>query len=224
MIRSVLALALLVPAPTLGVFAAMVWFPGTPLGKGVFVATKLWLFLLPVLWLRLVDREPLSLSPMRRGGLAAGALSGVGVGLLIVAAYRVLGPSLVDRTLFAGRMREVGLDAWQLYVGAAAYWVLVNSVLEEYVWRWFVCSRCEALVGPAAAAALSAFFFTLHHYFAVRTYFPVALALLCSAGVFVGGLVWSFLYLRYRSIWPAYSSHAIVDLAVFGTGAYVLWG
>ena len=46
----------------------------------------------------------------------------------------------------------------------------------------------------------------------------------CSTGVFAGGVAWSCLYVRYGSVWPGYLSHAIVDVAVFGTGAALLFG
>ena len=55
--KAILALALLVPAPISGTLAALVLFPGTALGKGLFAASKLWLFAFPAVWLRLVDRE-----------------------------------------------------------------------------------------------------------------------------------------------------------------------
>ena len=82
--RAILALALLVPAPSLGVLAGMILFPGTLLGQGLFAFSKLWLFLLPVLWLKLVDRERLSFSPLRQGGLGLGFLSGCGISLFIL--------------------------------------------------------------------------------------------------------------------------------------------
>ena len=47
--------------------------------------------------------------------------------------------------------------------------------------------------------------------------------ILGSLGVFCGGVIWSWLYLRYRSIWPCYVSHAIVDVTMFGIGAYILF-
>ena len=222
--QAIIALALLVPAPSLGVLAGMILFPGTLLGQGLFAFSKLWLFLLPVLWLKLVDRERLSFSPLRQGGLGVGFLSGCGISLLILLAYGLFGQGLLDRSLFVAKMHDVGLDVWPVYLGCAAYWILINSVLEEYVWRWFVYTRCEALARPAAAVVLSALFFTLHHLLALQTFFPLPLAALCSLGVFIGGAVWSGLYLRYRSIWPGYLSHAIVDLAVFGIGAWLLRG
>ncbi|MFZ4397220.1 MAG: hypothetical protein ACOYOU_16515 [Kiritimatiellia bacterium] len=47
-----------VPAPSIGVLASMVLFPGTMLGKGLFAISKLWLFAFPVVWLLLVDKAP----------------------------------------------------------------------------------------------------------------------------------------------------------------------
>jgi uncharacterized protein len=43
-----------------------------------------------------------------------------------------------------------------------------------------------------------------------------------SLGVFAGGAVWSHLYLRTRSIWPGYLSHALADVAVFAVGAQII--
>jgi membrane protease YdiL (CAAX protease family) len=42
--------------------------------------------------------------------------------------------------------------------------------------------------------------------------------------VFTGGAIWSWLYVRYRSIWPGYLSHAIVDVAVFAVGWWIIFG
>jgi membrane protease YdiL (CAAX protease family) len=36
--------------------------------------------------------------------------------------------------------------------------------------------------------------------------------------------MWSWLYLRYRSVWPCYVSHAIVDIAVFVVGWLIIFG
>ena len=74
--RALIALLLLVPAASIGTAASMFWWPELALGKAVFVACKLWLVLLPLVWLRVVDREPLSWSPPRRGGFGVGAALG----------------------------------------------------------------------------------------------------------------------------------------------------
>jgi membrane protease YdiL (CAAX protease family) len=52
----------------------------------------------------------------------------------------------------------------------------------------------------------------------------VMTALLGSLGVFIGGAVWSWLYLRYRSVWPCYLSHALADAAIFIIGYRLIFG
>ena len=222
--KSILALALLVPAPSIGTLAAMVLFPGTALGKGLFAASKLWLFAFPAIWTRLVDRERLGFSPARNGGFVVGVLSGLALGLPVLLGYVAFGGRLFDLAFFAAKMREVGLGSLPVYLGGATYWILVNSVLEEYVWRWFVYRKCEALMKPPAAAMLTALFFALHHFIALQAYCSLPVAAACTLGVFLAGAVWSFMYVRYQSVWPGYVSHAIVDLCVFGVGANMLFG
>jgi membrane protease YdiL (CAAX protease family) len=222
--RALLALALLVPAPSVGVLCGMIWFPDTPAGRLIFAASKLWLFALPLLWHTLVDKARVSLSRPKHGGFGIGVLSGLAISGVILLLYAAVGRHLVDRGLMVERLGAVGLASPRPYLIGTAYWVLVNSVLEEYVWRWFCVRKCEALVRPAAAVLLSALFFTLHHVLALQVYVgPVAVAA-CSVGIFLGGALWSLMYLRYRSVWPGYVSHAIVDLCVFGLGAWLLFG
>ncbi len=222
--RAALALLLLVPVPSLGVLAGMFLLPGKPSGALLFFAAKIWVFLLPAAWRRFVDRRPASLSPMRRGGLRAGILTGVVMAAAIVAAYLLLGERLIERSAVIARMAEIGLGRPGVFLATAAYWILVNSVLEEYVWRWFVVRQGEVLVGPGRAVILSAAGFTLHHVLAMSLYFSPAATILASAGIFAAGCVWSWCYVRYRSIWPGYLSHALADLAIFGVGWALIFG
>ena len=50
------------------------------------------------------------------------------------------------------------------------------------------------------------------------------LVVLGSLGVFIGGVTWSWMYRKYRSVWVPYVSHAMVDIAIFAVGADVLFG
>ncbi len=220
---SLLALLLLVPAPGLGTAAAMILLPGTAVGQALFFACKVWILAVPVVWLLAVERARPSWSPARRGGfLVAGAL-GLACGAAIVAAYCLLGPRLIDADTMKGMAQSIGLGSPAVYIAGAVYWITVNSLLEEYVWRWFVFRRCEALTTPMAAVVLSALFFTVHHIVALSVYFNWVANSIASFGIFVGGAVWSWCYLRYRSIWPGYLSHAIADVAVFAAGYHLIF-
>lgn len=219
-----LALVLLVPAPSLGVLFGMVWFPGQPVGIAGFALSKLWFFGLPVAWHLLVERQPLSLSPVRRGGFGLGLVSGLLLSGIILLAGVAAGGSLIDPALFRERLTGAGLGSPGVYLGGAAYWILVNSVLEEYAWRWFCYRQFETLLPPRVAAIAAAACFALHHFLALQVYLPLPVAAVCALGVGLGGWVWSLLYGRTRSIWPGYVSHALADIAVFGLGARILFG
>lgn len=219
-----LALLLLVPAPSIGALTAMVWLPGSVLGSVIFTACKLWLFALPVLWHIFIDRQRISLSLPRHGGFGIGIVSGIVISAVILGAYWLVGDALIDLQVMREKIAAVGLAEPLYFALGAAYWILINSVLEEYVWRWFCLSKARQLMPGWVAMVAAAGFFTLHHIIALSVYLGPLAVVLCSAGVFLGGAFWNWMYLSYRSIWPAYISHAIVDVAVFAVGAWVLFG
>ncbi|MDA0577103.1 MAG: CPBP family intramembrane metalloprotease [Verrucomicrobia bacterium] len=216
-----LALLLLIPAPSLGVAFGMYWFPDSAFGKGIFFLSKIWILIIPLAWHLMVYRQPRSWSAPRRGGLWTGAGLGLLISAFIVTVFACFGASMIDPETMRTSMKEIGLDAAPVYLAGALYWITVNSFLEEVVWRWFVVRESEKLMGAKAAIGFSALAFTLHHLVAMKLYFNWPTTLLCGLGIFIGGAVWSWCYIRYRSIWPGYVSHAIVDVAVFGIG-YVL--
>ncbi len=212
------SLLLLVPAPSIGVLFGMILAPSSWLGSLAFVGSKIWLLGLPVAWLVLVDQQPISWSRPTRGGFGAAVLLGVITSAVVLATFWLLGDALIDRTMVADMAVQVGLDSTAVYLAGALYWITINAVLEEYVWRWFVVRQAEQLVSPWGAIAISAAGFTLHHIVAMRIYFTWTVVLIASVGIFIGGATWSWLYQRYRSVWPAYLSHAIVDAAIFFVG------
>jgi len=220
--RPWLALALLVPAPTLGVLAAMVW-PEGDLGRAVYLVAKVWLVALPVGWHVLVDRGQPGWSPPRRGGLGVGALLGLATVVVIVATWW-LARGVIDPDGIRREVAGMGLGTRQAFLLAALGWIFVNSVLEEYVWRWFCYRQLEAVSTPPAAVVGSAAAFTLHHVVALSTYLAPVWVAVASAGVFAGGAMWSLLYRRYRSVWPGWLAHAGADIAIFGIGWLVLFG
>ncbi|WP_432797715.1 CPBP family intramembrane glutamic endopeptidase [Poriferisphaera sp. WC338] len=224
--RAVIALLLLLPIPSLGTACGMYWLEGTAIGQGLFFMSKIWILLLPLVWHLWVDKQKISFSPMKREeigkGLALAAVMGTVICAIIFGAYYGYAKDAVDLSLIKAKATEIGLDKPIFYIIAALYWITINSVLEEYVWRWFVFKKFETFTGGKIAIILSAFFFTVHHFIALASYFDVGLNLLCCFGIMVGGMSWSWLYLKYRSIWPGYLSHTMVDVAVFAIG-YLLF-
>ena len=201
----------------------MVEAEGTTLGKAVFAASKIWVFVLPLAWLMLVDRKRPSIPRPAARGMAAACLTGGAIVLLIGGAYLLFGRSWINAEFMREKAHDVGLTSPLIYLGGAAYWITINSLLEEYVWRWFVVTRCEMLVPRWAAVAASGLFFTLHHIIALEVYFDWRISVLGSIGIFIGGTTWSWLYLKYRNIWAAYVSHVFADVIIFAIGYQLLF-
>ncbi len=205
------------PAPSIGASAAFVWATG-PIGKLIFAACKVILYVTPLIWRRAVDKQPFSLSPMRKGGLAAG----IGLGLVICGAiwgvYTLWLRDAIDPAPLRTIAADLGFDTKRSFLLVCAWIVFVNALLEEYAFRWFVYTRCEALMNETPAMLLAAAIFTAHHVIILRAYFDWSFVLLGSAGVFTGGLLWTWCYRRYKSIWSGYVSHALVDVAVLAIG------
>lgn len=217
------ALWVVVPAPSIGAAAAFFWAVG-PVGKALFAAAKVVLYVTPLLWRRYIDRRPLTWSPMRKGGLRAG----FGLGLLIAAAilgvYAVWLRGAIDPAPLRHIAAQVGFDTKSGFLLVGLWIVGVNAVLEEYAFRWFVYTRCTSLMPKTPAMLLAAAIFTAHHVIVLSAYFEWSFVVLGSAGVFTGGLLYTWCYRRYASIWPGFVSHALTDVAVLTIGWDLLFG
>ena len=184
------ALLLVVPAPSIGAAVSLIFVPGT-VGAVVYAACKVWLYGLPLFWLFLVDRRPLSRSPMKQGGMGVGILLGVLIAAFIlgVFAIRGIGPSEAEQVR---RLADnAGFASMPRFLLLAGYLISVNPLLEEYVFRWFIFRKWETLLGPHrgwTAVLLSAACFTLHHVIVLRAQFGWGLTLGAGLGVFVGGV------------------------------------
>lgn len=202
----------------------MVVLPGSAVGQIVFGATKVWLLALPLLWMMLIDRKRPQIPKLRKDGMAMGAVTGIAIFFGILGSYWLVGRHWMDMSAMQARAFEIGLHSPAIYVGGAIYWCFINSLLEEYVWRWFVVTRCEALLPRVAAIIVSGVLFTIHHVVALQVYFDLTLTILTSLGVFIGGATWSWLYAKYRNIYAAWISHILADLAIFIIGYFVFFG
>lgn len=225
---------LLIAAPVqfFGTWLAMVAYPDAAWAKAVFAAAKVTLMLLPVVWLLRVERVRPRLPRWSHRGMLAAHLSGVVIVVVIAAAYAGFARHWIDRDALIAQVTAGGLATPVLYLAGAFYWCTINSLLEEYFWRWFVGERLRDVlpggrrtrVADLAACVLSALLFTAHHVVALLMLVDARTAALGSAGVFAGGLIWSLLYLRYRNVWACWVSHVYADLIIFYLGWRLIFG
>lgn len=217
-LRAFLSLLLLVPAPSLGVWFGMILMPGTPVGTGIYLFFKGWILLLPVLWFFLVEGGRFSRGKTRAGGIRTGLRTGLALGVLVALLYLLFGERMIDAATVQELAAGIKLDRKLYYAGGALNWICINSLAEEYVWRWFVMRQCLKLMKPKAAIAGSALGFALHHVLAMQLYLSWTVTLVGALCILLAGALWSWMFLRYRTIWPGWLSHALVDLALFAVG------
>ncbi len=221
--KPLLALILVALMPTISILFAYSWTDSELAGQVFFVFAKLWIIAIPLYWLYRVETVGFSL-----GGLASSArneaiLSGFGMFAIIAATYAILGDS-VDVELMKEEIGATGLLNPATFFLGAIYWITLNSLIEEFVFRQFVVDRVLELTGSKiASVAASAFVFTLHHTVALTFYFAVWQNLLATVAIFGAGAIWSVLWLRHRSLAACWLSHAIADVAVFGVAYLILF-
>lgn len=220
--KSLLSLLLIVPFPSLGVLVAMFIFPNAPLGQSFFTFAKVWPVFGGLVLHKFYLKSPITVPKWSLKGMLPGVIFGSGLLIISLMSFKTLFSMFVDREMFMQRISEIGLDNKTLFFGLSIFWCLVNSFIEEFLWRGFVNNRCLALIKNYwGAIALGALFFTLHHIFSLLKYSPIPAVVFGSVTVFMAGYFWSWLLKKYNNIWACYISHILADLAVF-VPAYLL--
>ena len=221
---ALIGLVLVAIAPTVSVVTGFALKAGI-IGAFVFIFTKLWMFGLPAYWYLKVEGGERSFSIPQNGGWKVSTLLGIGMIVVIGVAYFFLGDLMLRGDDLHEILEPFGLTVpWKLAIGIL-FWIFINSVLEEYVFRWFITSKLEQLVGGKwLPILLSAGIFTLHHTIALAFFIDPLGNALASLGVFIGGIIFTWIYIQNRSIWVAWGAHALADVAIFAIAWQLIVG
>lgn len=192
--------------------------------QSVYLIAKIVQFSFPAVWTLFVLREPLRTARPTASGILLGIVFGISV---VATGMAVFDFVLRDTAMFTEaamlirrKIEAFGINSAWNYAVLAGFYSLVHSLLEEYYWRWFVFRQLRQLLTEWPAIMLSAVAFTLHHIVVLSIFFngaPWLIALL-SAGVFVGGAFWAWLYERSHSIFDTWLSHLLIDAGIFFIG------
>ena len=223
--NSFVPLALVAFVPTISILFTLNYDDDELVSQIFFILCKVWLLIAPAYWHLRVDKKSPSWSLPPRDGIVMGGISGIIMSSIIIVMWLVFGDTL-DTDSMVSELESTGLTEFRVFLAGMIYWIFLNSLLEEYVFRWFVTIKAIDLVGSEARAiVLSAILFTLHHAIALHYFgfFWWQTATACF-GLISAAAIWSWLYVRYSSVWVCWFSHAICDVAVFGLGYLVIFG
>tara|TARA_B100000214_G_scaffold109184_1_gene77049 strand:+ start:358 stop:1044 length:687 start_codon:yes stop_codon:yes gene_type:complete len=223
--NSVIPLALVAFVPTISILFTLTYNDDEFTSQIFFIICKVWLLLAPAYWYLRFEKNSPSWSLPSRDGMAIGGISGIIMSIIIIVMWLLLGDTL-DTESMISELESTGLTNIRMYIAGMIYWIFLNSLLEEYVFRWFVTIKSIELLGSEnRAIILSAILFTLHHAIALHYFgFIWWQTVMASFGLLSAAAIWSWLYVRYRSVWVCWFSHAICDVAVFGIGYLIIFG
>lgn len=219
---AVVAICLFGPLPTLGVVFAAYGEVGLA-GQIAWIAAKAGLFIGPLLWWYFIQHQPLRIPNLARQGMVPGLVSALLLASVIFLSYWWIAKPFLDESALKNMLKGVGITHVYQYLLLAIYLTFVNSLIEEYVFRWFFYKQFQRIFSDHFAIVASALLFTLHHSVVLAAYVPWYFNALASLGVLSGGLLWSWLYYRYGQIWPSYVSHIGADVGVFLIGYQMLF-
>jgi hypothetical protein len=216
--------------PTLAAWLYFVQLEGTALAKPTYFVSKLLQLAIPLAWLLWARRRPAHL--LGRSGVGSGLATGAFFAAGILGAwYWVLrGTELSAQATerIEVKIADFGIATPLSYLGMALGLSLVHSLFEEFYWRWFVFRRLTAYLPAPVAAALGSLAFTSHHVIVLAAYAPPGRfwshAVPAAGAVCLGGLLWCYLFQRHHNLTAPWISHILVDLALMGTGALMVFG
>ncbi len=229
--RAIFALCAVVPVSSIAALMS-VWIAPGIIGQTVAVCCGIWMVLFPILWHKFVvgeasrneNRQRLKFNFNQPQGLGIGIILGLGMFGIIAASYWFVGRSWMDIGDIRAKFALLKLNAPLMVFGFGTFQTLINSGIEEYIWRWFVFQKCEVLFGRSAVW-ISAIFFTLHHVILALAYTQdLRLIGSMTLAVFIAGVIWARCFAKYRSILPSYISHLAADLALQIISWHVLLG
>jgi len=223
--HALVALSLVAFVPTISILFTLNYNDDELTSQIFFLTCKLWLLIAPAYWYLRVEGKEFSRSPADKNGLVMGAFTGILMSAIILLMWYIFGGTIDVESMLV-EMETTGLTDIRIYIAGMLYWIFLNSLLEEYVFRWFVTTKGIDLLGSEVAGIiLSALLFTLHHAIALHYFgFVWWQTVMASFGLLSAAAIWSWLYIRYKSIWVCWLSHAICDIAVFGIGYLLIFG
>ena len=197
--KSIISVLLICFVPSMSVIFGLKIIDDEFFSQLFFLSCKLWIFVIPTVWYIYIDKNSISKNLPSKDGLRMGLLTGLVMSMIIIITWYIFESSL-DIEQMKNTLQSKGLSNINLYILGMFYWIFINSLLEEYVFRWFITTKSVIIFqNDIAAIIFSALLFTLHHSIALHLFgFIWWQTILASFGLLSAAAIWSWLYIRYR--------------------------
>lgn len=225
------ALLFALTLPTIAAFSYFQVFSDPELMAPLYSASKIIQFSIPLLVLFLIQRNRLSFEHLNWPKFIAGNFLGMIFFSLLMATYfffkdfdfiREAAP-LIQEKLFA-----LGATTPFKFLLLAIFISVLHAFLEEYYWRWYVHRELKRFFNFPITLFLTSLAFTSHHVIVIHAYLPDSILhwgiWFFPSFVFVAGLIWSWIYERWRGLWVVWLSHIWADAAIMWIGYLLVWG
>lgn len=154
---------------------------------------------------------------LRPKGLGPAVVLGGGIYVFLLLAFFLFRSFLDLSAIAAGLRSKEGVSA-ENFLWVALYISLVNSLLEELLFRGLAYLKLRRYTSGRFAGIFSAAAFALYHVAILNGWFDWWIYGLCLLGLFLGGLLFNALD-RRGSILPSWIAHASANLAINTIGA-----
>lgn len=185
---------------------------------------KLILFLMLPLGYSLVDRQISfrSLFIFDRKRILFSVLLGVGIYLLILGTYFILGPYFDFSNITVALQNNIGVNK-NNFIFVALYISLINSLLEEFFFRGFAFLTLKKTTSRRTAYLFSAGAFSLYHVAIMTSWFTPLLYILLIASLFVAGILFNWLNEKNDNIYTSWLVHMCANFSI-NTIGFMLFG
>ena len=215
----------LAPAMCLPFLASLfyfVLFSEYEFSRIIYAGTKVFTLVWPVLTVLLIYRAKWPALDLRDPNHLKAIPLGLITGLTIV--LTMLGLMLTPLALvvvdggsaISQKTAELGvLDHFWTF---AIFISVFHSALEEYYWRWFVYGQLREVTGRWSAHIAGGVTFAAHHIVITTQFFPFWWGVFFGSLAGCGGVIFSLLYERQKSLVGAWMAHMMIDFGIMAIG------
>lgn len=211
----------LIPAIFLQLVASIFYFVVFN-SQTLYIISKTLIFSLPLLFIFQSQFPKIEGAKNIKKSLFYGLFSGLAIFILSMIIFFAFKEYFMN---FSNpiKIKALQMNFYESYILVSFLISIVHSFLEEYFWRFFLFRGLLGKFSFKWATIISSIGFSLHHFVILSEYFPVWLTIVFGLCVGVGGMIWSTICFRTKTIFGCWLSHFFVDLAIFIIGYFIIF-